>query len=192
VSHALPQDWYITIYDEHRAAVFARALKLLRNRGEAEDLTHEVFLDAMRRNDYDPARGTVISYLMIKTEGLAIDRFRRMRTRKQLKDDQVDVFEIDIPDTRRDALTRLGNHQEVVRAWDTLTPAEKKVMRLFFFQGYDFDEIAERLELSRVTVKNYYVRGMERMRKHFFGELKTEWPGRIRVASKSYQTVEPK
>src|ERR1700723_3469335 len=72
VASVLAPDWYMTAYAEHKALVFSRALQLTKNRSEAEDLTHEVFLEALRKNDYDSARGSVISYLLIKTERKAI------------------------------------------------------------------------------------------------------------------------
>jgi RNA polymerase sigma-70 factor (ECF subfamily) len=58
---------------------------------------------------------------------------------------------------------------------DTLTEDQRNTLSLHFFEGYTFEEIAEKLEQSLGNIRNHYYRGLDRLRKHAFpGKL----PGR--------------
>ena len=49
---------------------------------------------------------------------------------------------------------------------ETLTEEQVKTLRLHFFEGYTFAEIAEKLGQSYSNVRNHHYRGLEKLRKH--------------------------
>jgi len=65
-------------YARYAPFIMSIALRMLDDRMEAEDVCHDVFLEALRRGgDYDPLRGSVESWLAVMTRSRCLDRLRR-------------------------------------------------------------------------------------------------------------------
>jgi RNA polymerase sigma-70 factor (ECF subfamily) len=59
---------------------------------------------------------------------------------------------------------------------ELLTDDQRKTIRLFFFEGYTLEEIAESLGQPIGNVRHHYYRGLERMRKHILKKkLRSDW-----------------
>jgi DNA-directed RNA polymerase specialized sigma24 family protein len=66
-----------TLYFRHAARLLALALQILKDRGEAEDTIHDVFLEAWQKAaSYSEQRGTVGAWLSLRARSRAIDRRR--------------------------------------------------------------------------------------------------------------------
>jgi RNA polymerase sigma factor (sigma-70 family) len=52
------------------------------------------------------------------------------------------------------------------RVLESLTKDQRETLRLHFFEGYTFEEIAEKLGQSHGNVRNHHYRGLEKVRKH--------------------------
>ena len=75
------------LYDRYGGLIFTLGLRMLRDRGEAEELVSDVLLEIWRRSArYDPSRGAPLTYLVTLTRSRAIDRQRSaaFRTKSQL------------------------------------------------------------------------------------------------------------
>src|ERR1700677_502076 len=58
-------DALAVLYDRYYTAVLGVGLRILRDRGEAEDILQNIFMEiADRAGQYDPARGTVLVWIM--------------------------------------------------------------------------------------------------------------------------------
>jgi RNA polymerase sigma-70 factor (ECF subfamily) len=53
--------------------------------------------------------------------------------------------------------------------FEALSENQRQTLRLFFIEGYTLVEIAAKLGQSRGNVKHHYFRGLDRLRKQFFG-----------------------
>jgi RNA polymerase sigma-70 factor (ECF subfamily) len=53
---------------------------------------------------------------------------------------------------------------------EDLTEDQRETLRLHFFEGYTFTEIAEKLGQSFANVRNHHYRGLEKLRKHLAGD----------------------
>ena len=62
----------------------------------------------------------------------------------------------------------LGN-EGLSGVFSALSEDQQRTLRLFFIEGYTFDEIAAKLGHTRGNVKHHYFRGLERLRKALFG-----------------------
>ena len=66
------------LYDRHCPVLLAIAVRILGDPREAEDLVHDVLLEAWNKaDDYDRARGSVRTWLSIRLRSRALDRWRR-------------------------------------------------------------------------------------------------------------------
>ncbi len=148
------------LYDEHAPSMLALANRILGSRSDAEDLVHDVFIEAWRNaKQYDSTRGTIRAWLMVRIRTRAIDRLRylQMAQRKGLElsraDDSVSAPN---PDASR-ART----------AVQLLTPTQRSVIELGYFEGLTCREIAERCDVPIGTVKSRLAAALGKLRERF-------------------------
>jgi RNA polymerase sigma-70 factor, ECF subfamily len=153
------------LFDRYARLVFSVGLRVIRDTAEAEDLVHDVFLfilDSSRL--FDPARGSARGWLARVTHHRALDR-RKYLTRRSFYDTNTNEFFLEQE-------TSCGSdHPEfsywkscLKRAFDDLSDEQRATLRLHFFEGFTINEIGKHLGQSPANVRNYYYRGLERLR----------------------------
>jgi RNA polymerase sigma-70 factor (ECF subfamily) len=156
------------LYERHAPRLCALARQILGEPGEAEDLLHDVFLEAWRHaDDYSEARGSVWSWLALRTRSRAIDR-RRSAPRARtivLADSHLEMLST-APDSSRDPL-RLSERDRLRKALTTMTEAEREVLFLGYFQGMSSSEIAESLGAPLGTIKSRTRAALSKLRLYF-------------------------
>lgn len=151
------------LYDRYSPILMAVALRVLADRREAEDLVHDVFLEAWRQGaDFDPARGTVRAWLLVRTRSRALDR------RKSAA-----VSRTTVVDPERFVETSAIEHEDAATAPDRttvrrllaeLTSEQRAVLELGYFEGLSSAEIAERLGVPMGTVKSRVAAALGKLR----------------------------
>jgi len=147
-----------TLYERHGSRLLGLALRIVRERREAEDLLHDVFLEAWRTaKDFDPNRGRVRTWLAIRMRSRALDLQKSARVSRNTGDggleQQVDDTEAASPD-----------HARVRGALAELGPDQRRVLELAYFEGLSCSEIAERIAIPIGTVKSRLAAGLDRLR----------------------------
>jgi RNA polymerase sigma-70 factor (ECF subfamily) len=155
---------FAALYDETSAKLFGVALRILRRRDLAEDVVQESFVVAWERaRDFDPVRGSVMSWLITIVRHRAIDLLRRRGSRGETRSDGDDSLaflaagEID----RADRGAELGALQ---RCLDELEPQPRKAVLMSYAYGFTHEELAARLAVPMGTVKSWIRRSLERLR----------------------------
>ena len=139
------------LYRAYAGELLGFALNALGERGAAEEIVQEVFTRAWRHADrYDPARGSVRTWLYQITRHAIIDMRRRASARPALAGSDA-LFETAAPG---DSIEQAMLGWQVAAALERLTPEHRQMIRLAHFQGLSVREIAERCELPIGTVKS--------------------------------------
>ncbi len=153
------------LYDRHAAFVYGLALSMLGDASAAEELTQDVFLQCWQRWDqYDPARGSVRTFLATVTRSRAIDRIRRRGRRvpevawEEFADTGPD------PDSLEDAVDDRLTMQRVRAALGALPAPQRQALIMCYFGGMSAREIAQRLGDPLGTVKTRIRLGLMRLR----------------------------
>jgi RNA polymerase sigma-70 factor (ECF subfamily) len=153
-----------SIYDRYAGLVFTLALRMLRNRSEAEELVEDVFLELWRRSGrFDPARGAPLTYLVTLARSRAIDRRRSMASRNRA----TEPSQADPPGNAPDppSVAALAeNSQRVQAALAQLEFDYRQAVELAFFDGLTHTQIAQKLNKPLGTVKTYIRQGLIRLR----------------------------
>src|SRR5262245_29250764 len=69
------RDALAELYDRHAPLLLGLGARILGDRGLAEDVLHDVFLEAWHHaREYDPARGTVRAWLVTRMRSRSLDR----------------------------------------------------------------------------------------------------------------------
>src|SRR5689334_7768856 len=75
-----PADGIAALYDRYGRLVFSMALRVVQDRGAAEEITQDVFMRCWRNLDrYQPSQGSLASWLLSITHNRAIDELRSRR-----------------------------------------------------------------------------------------------------------------
>ena len=154
------------LYDAYAPTLMAVGARMLGEVREAEDLLHDVFLEAWQAAaQYDAARGTVATWLVLRMRSRTLDRIRSAgRSRTVLKEDPVPAT---LPSHTEAGLP--ADRIAVQRALDTLPIEQRRVLELAYFQGLSSSEIAEAVGISIGTVKSRTAAGLAKLRAHFAG-----------------------
>jgi RNA polymerase sigma-70 factor, ECF subfamily len=146
-----------SVYDRHGPSLFALALRMLGREREAEDLLHDVFLEAWQHaRDYDRTKGSLHTWLAVRLRSRALDRLGRAEARhtRSLEESAESVRVL--PDGALNAVDGLA----VRRALERLETNVRRVLELSYFDGLTAREIAEREAVPLGTVKSRLARGL--------------------------------
>lgn len=162
------------LYDRHGRIVFAMAVRILSDRGEAEDLTQDVFTLAWQNAArYDSSRGVVAAWLLVTTRTRAIDRLRSRKVRPRAAGhDEVRRMDA-IPDAAPSVEWIVAGEQAAGRvrsALGNLPPDQRDPLCLAYFEGLSHSEIAERMGTPLGTIKTRIRSGLARLREAMQGE----------------------
>ena len=153
------------MYDRHGRLVYSLALRIVRDRGDAEDVTQDVFVQAWRQaSRFDTTRGNVAAWLLTMARSRAIDLIRRRRVRPQPGADDMVMETKDAspaPDVQFEWVQRAEVIQEAMGA---LPLVQRLAIELAFFEGLTQAEIAEQLEVPLGTVKTRIRQGLLKLR----------------------------
>jgi RNA polymerase sigma-70 factor (ECF subfamily) len=160
------------LYDRHAPFVLGVALKILRDRNEAEDVVHDAFVAIVERADqFRPERGTVIAWLVTTVRNLALDRARRRTRRAQITEDEL-RHEPNEPILNPEALTWLEQRRAaVLAALSRVSEAQRRTLEVAFFEGLSYPEIAEREGVPLGTVKSRAARALAALRAALDGDV---------------------
>lgn len=149
-------------FRRHSARIVRWATALGRTHADALDVAQEVFLRLLRSapafaND-TAARG----WLRTTTCRIAIDRWRRERTRGAAERRAAVSPVIVAPD---DELIVAERRARLSAALGRLSEAQRAVVIAKLIDGLTFAEIAGELEVAPSTAKTHFVRGMDGLRR---------------------------
>lgn len=149
------------LYDRHAPVMLALGQRILGSRREAEDLLHDVFIEAWRRSkDYDPGRGSVRAWLTMRMRSRALDRIRSAGRAKVVLDDSGQTPDREAPDDPSTA----PDQARVREAVASLPEDERIVLELGYFGGLTSSEIAKEIDIPVGTVKSRVARALRSLR----------------------------
>jgi RNA polymerase sigma-70 factor, ECF subfamily len=157
------RDALARLYRRHGSTLLALALRIVRERREAEDVLHDVFLEAWRRaKDFDPERGRARTWLAIRMRSRALDLRKSARVSRNEGDAGIDRVVDDHERTSPD-------HGRVRAALAELPTDQRRVLELAYFEGLSCSEIATRVSIPLGTVKSRLAAALLRLREHIGG-----------------------
>ena len=152
-----------TLYARHAALLLGLAVRIVRERREAEDLLHDVFLEAWRAaKDFDPKRGRVRTWLAIRMRSRCLDHQKSARVSRNAGDAGLEV----VVDEREKSSP---DHARVRDALGSLGDKQRQVVELAYFDGLSCSEIASKIAKPIGTVKSRLAAGLTRLREGMGG-----------------------
>ena len=159
---------FTDLYDALSASVYGLAHRVVRDQHLAEDVTQDAFLEVWRKaRTFDGTRGSAKSWVMRIAHRRAVDAVRRNESHKRCDARAVrDEISHDQP---ADTLLKEEEHAAVRRCLDFLTELQLESVRLAYFDGYTYAEVATLLGKPPPTIKTRIRDGLIRLRDHLEG-----------------------
>jgi RNA polymerase sigma-70 factor (ECF subfamily) len=163
------------LFRRYARVVRAVAYRVLRDTSEADDMVQDVFLVIHRAcQSFDSSKGPARFWVLQMAYRRAISRRRYLTSRHFYTRLDLDGAASELADPRTKALRfensidgTLGNGG-LQRVFGALSENQRQTLRLHFFEGYTFDEIAVELGQSKGNIRHHYFRGLNTLRKQIF------------------------
>jgi RNA polymerase sigma-70 factor (ECF subfamily) len=151
-------------YRRHGPNCFALARRVLVDRTLAEEVVQEIFVRLW--NDpgrYEPARGSLRSFLVAQAHGRSVDLLRAETSRRRREEKEARQRVEPTLDLEREIVS-LTEGETVRDALAALPEAERVAIELAYFVGHTYREVAVLLEQPEGTIKSRIRSGMLRLR----------------------------
>lgn len=157
-------DALTVLFDRYHRLVLKVSLQIVRDPGEAQDVTQEVFLQLYRTAvRFDPAKGTSKMWILRAAYRRSLNRRQYLALRgfyvrdlpESLEEEAVPAFALNLTESRTlalDLVQRLGGRR-------------RKVVELVIFEGLTMQEIAQQLGDSLSNIRHHYYRGVDQLRR---------------------------
>jgi RNA polymerase sigma-70 factor, ECF subfamily len=151
------------LFRQHQGEVFGWVMRIVRDRGIAEDLTVEAFWKMHRAHArFDPARSFGAWARRIATN-LALDHLRKSRREVPMVTEPADAAQSN-PGVRRET------REQIAAAFQGLKPKLRIVATLSLIEDAPHREIAEALGISEAAVRVRLFRAMKILREQLKGQ----------------------
>ena len=158
------QKAFAELYKRTSSKLFGVCLRMLRDRGEAEEVLQETYATVWRRAaSFDSAKASAITWLITLSRNKAIDRLRQHR--EELLDDPSRLDEaVDEQPTPAADAEASQEYRRLQHCLDELEPQQRDSVREAFFTGATYNELATRCMVPLGTMKSWIRRSLMQLR----------------------------
>ena len=153
------------LYDRYVDAVYRYVFYRVRNEAEAEDVTSDVFMRALRAMPKYEPRQAFLAWLYRIARNAVIDRSRRHAARQQVSFEDALAHPNADQIVNPDAGLLAGSDASVVRtAMEQLTPLQQEILVLRYVEGYDTKTISKLVGKRDGTIRGIEFRALNALR----------------------------
>jgi len=156
------------LFTRYARLVFGIALRILKDRSEAEEVVQETFFSLYQKAElFDANKGTAKAWLVQIAFSRARDRRAHLLRRGFYSGTDIESLDDTLQgqdDVEREVGLRI-DFACLLTAFEDLSEMQRKTLELFYFQGLELREISERLNEPIGNVRHHFYRGLERLRK---------------------------
>lgn len=156
------------LFDRYHRLVLSIALKIVRDRGEAEDVMQNVFLEIFRAAaQFDPSKGTTKTWILQYAYHRSLNRRQQLTTRQFYSETNIEDH-LKTHASEGGSLLGKLSHPElkhlVRQGLARLNRQQRRVLELASYDGLSMSEIADKTGESVSNVRHYYYRGLKKLR----------------------------
>lgn len=159
------QSAFGSLYDALAPQVHGLVLRVLRDPAQSEEVTQEVFLEVWQQaKRFDADRGRARAWVTVMAHRRAVDRVRAAQA-SQERDlrEGIKEYRESYDDVEHRVQVALES-ERVHKAMESLTEVQRQAIKLAYYGGYSYGEVAQALDLPLGTVKTRIRDGMIRLR----------------------------
>jgi RNA polymerase sigma-70 factor (ECF subfamily) len=154
-----------TVYQLTSAKLFGICLRILGERGAAEDVLQEVFVTVWRKAaDFDPSRASPVAWLTAIARNRAIDQLRAERRAPRAAPIDAAAAISDPEPIADRAMEQSEANQRLHRCLDSLDALDRTALRAAFFDGNTYEALAARMNVPLGTMKSRIRRALLKLK----------------------------
>ena len=159
------------LYDLTSARIYGLALRVIRDVHYAEEVVQESYLQYWQKADqYQPSRGSVITWMMTIAHRRAVDRVRT----EELQQRKAAEYGAGNASTPHPIPLEVVVDREETRTLhtclDRLTELQRASIEMSYFNGMTYPEVAAVMSTPLPTIKSRIRDGLRRLKKCLHGE----------------------
>src|SRR6478736_5826077 len=162
------------LYDQFGAFVYGLAARVIGDRTAAEDVTQEVFVTIWEKAEhFDPDRGRLRTYLGTLAHRRAVDWVRREEARRRRAERDAALV-VRVPDVE-EMVSALATAERVRAEVERLPVEQAEAIRLAYFGGKTYRQVAVELGIPEGTAKSRLRLGLRRIAAALEGNGVEQW-----------------
>lgn len=154
------------LYDRYGKLAFSVIFRVVRNQSTAEDLLQETFLRVWNRvQAFDGEKGALGPWILTVARNRAIDYLRSLDGR--MAKSSLEIEKMETPRVFSDMETKLFDKDRIENlkgAFEKLSPNQRMVIELAYFEGLSQSEMAEKMNQPLGTVKTWVRSALKALR----------------------------
>ena len=153
------------VYRDTSAKLFGICLRILGDRGEAEDVLQEVYLTVWNKAAvFDAERASPITWLVTIARNRAIDRLRSGGVIRKADPIEAAVELSDPAPSAAAEVEAVDDRRRLESCLGELEPQHSAAIRTAFLDGVTYEDLAAQMDVPLGTMKSWIRRGLLRLR----------------------------
>jgi RNA polymerase sigma-70 factor (ECF subfamily) len=152
-----------SLYAQTSAKLFAICLRILKDRGTAEECLQDVYVKIWQNSSkFSVSEYGPIAWLAAIARNDAIDSLRRRKPQSVDIDDALDIAS-EAPDPEANSISA-SEMARIESCLGTLKPDQAQAVRSAYLDGYSYQDLAERYHLPLNTLRTWLRRSLLTLR----------------------------
>lgn len=154
------------LVDTYKNVVFTVALRMLKNREEAEEVAQDTFIKVYKSLGKFKGDSKLSTWIYRIAYNTCLDRLKKSdRNKNNLAIDEIEGFEIKSVDNALDGIVKSEKAQLVRNCIEKLSPKDAVLVTLFYLEEKNLTELGEILNANENSVKVALFRAQGRLAK---------------------------
>ncbi|GAB2656937.1 ECF RNA polymerase sigma factor SigK [Kribbella swartbergensis] len=158
-------DAFARLYDHLAPRIYGLVRRVLRDPAQSEEVTQEVLVELWRTaTRYEPARGTVLAWVLTMAHRRAVDRVRSEQAGATREERAAAASSVTDYDSVTESVIGNLEAEQVRHCLRALTDLQREAVTTAYYGGYSYREVSELLGASLSTIKARMRDGLTRLR----------------------------
>jgi RNA polymerase sigma-70 factor (ECF subfamily) len=159
------------LFSRYHRLVFDITKRVLRDRGEAEDILQDVFIEVFKKASlYDPDKGSVKTWLLQYAYHRSFNRRKYLALRSFYNSSPAAALvDLEMAAGRegREGMSLQDWQRVLNKGMEELNTKERRMIELVAFEGLTVREASQQMHETYVNGRNHYYRALKKLRRFF-------------------------
>ncbi len=155
-----------TIYDQEFQYLFNYGRKIFQRTELVEDSIHDLFVEIWQRHETVGPTDSIRRYLATSLRRKIVSTLKKESRSQSVDSFDMIPFDVELAIDEVIIAQELSEEQamQLKKAFDKLTAKQKEILYLRFYQGLDYEQIAEVLGMKYQSLRNAVSRAIKNLR----------------------------